>query len=78
MSKPMTRILLPTIVVVAVLLGCKADTTGLEVVELSQLTALLAGDDRAVLCDANTEETREKYGVIPPKRTRLLSRASGS
>ena len=65
MSKPTTRFLLPTLCVIALLLGCRADTTGLETLELSQLTALLAGDKPTLLCDANTQETREKYGVIP-------------
>ena len=65
MSKPLTLALLPTLLVVASLIGCRADTTGLDTLELSQHTELLAGNDQAVLCDANTEETREKYGVIP-------------
>ena len=42
-----------------------ADATSARTLELSQLTALLSGDDPIVLCDANTQETREKYGVIP-------------
>ena len=65
MSKPLTRIFLPTVIAIAALMGCKADTTGLHTLELSQLTALLASGESAVLCDANTAETRERYGVIP-------------
>jgi rhodanese-related sulfurtransferase len=65
MSKSLNRTFLATLFVVAILLGCRADTTGLETLDLSQLTALLAGDAPANLCDANTVETREKYGVIP-------------
>ena len=51
--------------VVTALLGCRADTSGLDTLDLPQLEALLAADESVVLCDANTEETREKYGVIP-------------
>ncbi len=65
MSKFLARTFLPTLFAFAVLLGCKADTTGLDTLELSQLTALLSSGDSLVLCDANTPETREKYGVIP-------------
>ncbi len=65
MSKPLTRTFLPTVVAIAALLGCRADTTGLDTLELSQLTALLASGESAVLCDANTSETRARFGVIP-------------
>ena len=51
--------------VVTALLGCRADTSGLDTLDLPQLMALLAANDSVVLCDANTEETREKHGVIP-------------
>jgi rhodanese-related sulfurtransferase len=53
------------LLVVTALLGCRADTSGLDTLDLPQLMALLEADDSVVLCDANTKETREKLGVIP-------------
>ncbi len=53
------------------LVGCKADTTGLDTLTIAQLGALLEAGPEVVLCDANTPETRSKYGIIPGAR--LLS-----
>jgi rhodanese-related sulfurtransferase len=64
MSKHTIRKLPAFLFGVMVLIGCRADTSGLETLDLPQLTALVASDS-VVLCDANTAETREKFGVIP-------------
>jgi rhodanese-related sulfurtransferase len=50
---------------VATWVGCRADTTGLSTLTVEQLSALQSSDADLVLCDANTEETRSRDGVIP-------------
>jgi rhodanese-related sulfurtransferase len=45
--------------------GCRADTSGLSTLNVDELAALHASDAAFVVCDANSEETREKNGVIP-------------
>ena len=47
------------------LVGCRADTGGLVVVSVSEVAAILAVQDEATICDANTVDTRSKLGVIP-------------
>lgn len=49
------------------LLACRADTTGLDVLEVGDVAGLVD----AVLCDTNSAKTRDEYGVIP--EARLLS-----
>ena len=44
--------------------GCKADTQGLATLEIAEAAELLAGGSNVVFCDANTDDTRQKYGVI--------------
>jgi rhodanese-related sulfurtransferase len=64
----MTRtawLLLPALVLVG---GCKADTTGLETLTVPDLVALRAAGADLVLCDANSPETRSRFGVIPGAR----------
>ena len=56
---------------VSLMLACKADTTGLATLSVPQLATLLAEGSAAVLCDANNEKTRARFGVIPGAR--LLS-----
>jgi rhodanese-related sulfurtransferase len=46
-------------------LACRADTSGLATLEVTELAALLEEGDRATLCDANSDDTRARYGVIP-------------
>ena len=56
----------PTLFILAsVLVGCKADTSGLPTLTVPELAELIAGSSGVVLCDANNEETRQKQGVIP-------------
>ena len=50
---------------VAVWVGCRADTTGLSTLTVEQLYALHGSGADLVVCDANTEETRSRDGVIP-------------
>jgi rhodanese-related sulfurtransferase len=45
--------------------GCRPDTSGLVTLDLEQLVELLAAENSVVLCDANSPETRERFGVIP-------------
>ncbi len=45
--------------------GCKADTTGLHTLTVAELAALVEGGSELALCDANTEKTRIKFGIIP-------------
>ena len=59
------------VVASALILGCGPDTTGLGTLSVPELATLLSQGSSVVVCDANNEETREKYGVIPGAR--LLS-----
>jgi rhodanese-related sulfurtransferase len=52
-------------------LGCTADTEGLATLTVPELTDWLAADPAVVVCDANTQKTRSRYGVLPGAR--LLS-----
>lgn len=50
----------------AVAIGaCKADTTGLETLSVAEVIALLERMEPPTLVDANSEETRRKYGLLP-------------
>ncbi len=62
-----------TVSVLALLLvlGCKADTSGLSTLSVEELLGFLTQDPELVLCDANSAETRSRLGIIPGAR--LLS-----
>jgi rhodanese-related sulfurtransferase len=45
--------------------GCRADTTGLVTLSVDEVAAMLAKGSDVVLCDANNDDTRAKYGVVP-------------
>ena len=45
-------------------LGCRADTTGLGTLTLAQVNGRLVAGDDFVMCDANSADTRSKLGVI--------------
>lgn len=45
--------------------GCRADTTGLNTLTLEQFTGLRQAGAELAVFDANGQDTREKYGVIP-------------
>ena len=47
------------------IMGCRADTSGLSTVTVSELAGWINQDSSVVVCDANGEDTRERYGVIP-------------
>ena len=65
MSRPAKSLAVAGALVGALLLGCKADTTGLVTLTVPELVSLLDADGRVVLCDANSPKTRARYGVIP-------------
>jgi rhodanese-related sulfurtransferase len=48
-----------------ILMGCKADLSGLQALEVEELAALREAQAGVVLCDANNARTRSRYGVIP-------------
>jgi rhodanese-related sulfurtransferase len=48
-----------------VLPGCRADFTGLETLEVAELVALRQTQPDLVLCDANSDDTRNRLGFIP-------------
>ncbi len=56
------------VVVSALIFGCKPDTSGLGILSVPELAALLTQDPSVVVCDANNEDTRNKYGIIPGAR----------
>ena len=66
-ANPSPRSVLPLLVlcVAVVWSGCRADTTGLSTLTVDQLFALRGSGADLVVCDANTEETRSRDGVIP-------------
>jgi len=45
-------------------LGCRADTSGLAVVEVADAAAMAARGE-IVFCDANNADTRGKLGTVP-------------
>ena len=51
--------------------GCRADTSGLPTVSVSELAGWLAKGAGMVVCDANGSDVRGEYGIIPGAR--LLS-----
>ncbi len=53
------------------IIACGPDTAGLGTLSVPELAALLDQDKSVVVCDANREDTRGKYGTIPGAR--LLS-----
>jgi rhodanese-related sulfurtransferase len=59
---------LPALLAGLLLIGCKADLTGLETVTVDQLASLLAGQSDVAVCDANNARTRSRYGIIPGAR----------
>jgi len=50
---------------VLVLPGCRADFSGLETLDVAELIGLRGAQPDLVLCDANSDETRRRMGVIP-------------
>ena len=55
----------------ALAFACKADTTGLGVLGVEEVSQLIAAGESVALCDANNADTRAKLGVIAGAR--LLS-----
>ncbi len=75
MFKSSTLLLISTLSLVLMLVsGCKADTTGLSTLTVPKLSALLENGASVLLYDANSRRTREKYGIIPGAK--LLSHYS--
>lgn len=68
-SKVGTRI--ASVLALLLVLGCKADTSGLSTLSVEELLGFLAQEPELVLCDANSAETRSRLGIIPGAR--LLS-----
>ena len=62
-TAPTTAILIAA--TAALMLGCKADTSGLVTLTVPELTARLGRSLAPILCDANSDETRKRFGVIP-------------
>jgi rhodanese-related sulfurtransferase len=50
---------------VSFLVGCKADTSGLATWSVDQVASLIDQGDPVTLCDANNDDTRSKWGVLP-------------
>ncbi len=67
MSKVTRRLFAAAFLVAPLLvIGCKADTTGLATLTVGELAALIAeGGSSVAVYDANTSDVREKHGVIP-------------
>jgi rhodanese-related sulfurtransferase len=52
-------------------LACKADVEGLDTLTVAELTEVLANEPATAICDANSADTRSRYGTLPGAR--LLS-----
>ena len=59
------------VILVPLVLGCGADTSGLSTLSVDDLASLLTQKAEVVVCDANGADTRSDYGIIPGAR--LLS-----
>lgn len=54
-----------SLLAMAILVGCHGDSANLATLSISEVAKLLKTDNAAVICDANGESIRERYGVIP-------------
>jgi len=52
-------------------LACKADVEGLDTLTVAELTEVLVNEPATIVCDANTPDTRSRFGILPGAR--LLS-----
>ena len=60
----MSRIL-PPLVLLCLVVGGSADTTGLQTIEVERVSSLLDSGATLTVIDANSADTRAKHGVIP-------------
>jgi rhodanese-related sulfurtransferase len=60
-----TVVVLVVSLAATILVGCKADTSGLTTWSVDQVAKLIDQDRPITLCDANSEDTRSKFGVLP-------------
>lgn len=58
------RIAIPLLVALAALAGCRADLNGLQTVSIDELASWQARHADVTVCDANNDDTRQRYGVI--------------
>ena len=56
---------IPVLLASLVLVGCRADLTGLQTASVEELASWNAQHADFTICDANSADTRERYGVIP-------------
>ncbi|MDJ0847019.1 MAG: rhodanese-like domain-containing protein [Myxococcota bacterium] len=52
-------------VALSLLLACRPDLTGLQVLDVDGLASWRSASQEFAVCDANSDDTRTKYGVIP-------------
>lgn len=62
-----THVRIPGLVLAGalLLLGCRADFDGLQTLEVAELAAWQEARGDVAVFDANSGDTRERYGVIP-------------
>jgi rhodanese-related sulfurtransferase len=58
-------ITLTTLFLGLALVACRADLSDLQVVQVAELAEWSADGADVTICDANSEDTRTRYGVIP-------------
>ncbi len=63
--KTATRYALSLLAILSLVAACRADTTGLATLTIAEAAALFAGEAAVTAVDANTDRTRERYGVLP-------------
>jgi rhodanese-related sulfurtransferase len=59
------RSLLSILFALAAFAGCRPDLTGLELVGVDDVASWQASRSDVTLCDANNDDTRARFGVIP-------------
>jgi rhodanese-related sulfurtransferase len=57
--------------IAALAFACKADVEGLDTLTVAELTEVLVNEPATIVCDANTPDTRSRFGILPGAR--LLS-----
>ncbi len=62
----MTRLLVISTLLLSLGFGaCRADLSDLQVIEVKDLAAWSAEGSDLTICDANSDDTRRRFGVIP-------------
>ena len=62
---PLSLVLLSLVLLSLALGACRADLSDLAVITVDDLAAWSAEGSDLTICDANSDDTRQRFGVIP-------------